>query len=155
MRKKGFTLIEIMISLCILSILVLITFNFVLYNDKNYSSSGKGIDESINLRIGLEFLVNQIASADRVELIDLSGTVNAIKVTSISSYNPGVYLKITYGADVDKVYILRNILRYNTASEQIVSGIESFSIEDRGRGLYKISISSESQTLSTLIYRRK
>lgn len=155
MKKSGFTLIEVMISLCILSILMLVTFNFVLYNDRNYSRSGKGIDESVNLRIGLEFLVNQIASADRVELVNLSGSANAINVISISSYSPGVYLKITYGTDVDKIYILRNILRYNTASEQIVSGIKSFSIEDRGRGVYKISISSEKQTLSTLIYRRK
>lgn len=154
MERRGFTLIEIIISLSILSILIVMSLGFVYGNEKIYSSTSKDIDGNINLRIGLEFLINEILDADKVELVDKSSgreiVSKSIIVTTVSG-TTGSYLKI----NGDLVYIKNSILRNDTLSQQVVSGIKAFSIEDRGEGLYKIVISSDKSSLSTIIYKRK
>lgn len=154
MERRGFTLIEIIISLSILSILIVMSLGFVYGNEKIYSSTSKDIDGNVNLRIGLEFLINEILDADKVELVDKSSgreiVSKSIIVTTVSG-TTGSYLKI----NGDLVYIKNSILRNDTLSQQVVSGIKAFSIEDRGEGLYKIVISSDKSSLSTIIYKRK
>lgn len=154
MERRGFTLIEIIISLSILSILIVMSLGFVYGNEKIYSSTSKDIDGNVNLRIGLEFLINEILDADKIELIDKSSgkeiVSRSILVTNVSG-TIGSYLKI----NGDLVYIKNSILRNDTLSQQVVSGIKAFSIEYRGEGLYKIVISSDKSSLSTIIYKRE
>lgn len=152
--KKGFTLIEILIAISLLSILTLISMGFVFATQRvNNTLSGK-IDENVNVRIALEFLSREISNSNEVFLIEeIDGTINEIEEVNVISVrdNPLTYLKI----GEKKIYIINEIIRYDTKSQQVVSGIKAFSVKHGGQGVYFIGVYSENYYLSTCVYKGK
>jgi prepilin-type N-terminal cleavage/methylation domain-containing protein len=154
LKRRGFTLIEVLVSISILSIIAVSTLSFVGSSDSLGRDIIERVEENMNLRIGLEYLAREIQGADSVRLIkkvNYSETeVDEIEASSVSS-NPGFYIYI----DGEKLFLIKNILRRHTESQQIVSGIKSFYIKSEEGELYTIKISSENYSLSTRIYKRK
>jgi prepilin-type N-terminal cleavage/methylation domain-containing protein len=134
--KKGFTLIEILVVLFIFSIIVVVCLNFFTTNNKIYSKVSKDVDKHSNVRIALEFVSKKIRDGKTIVISD-SGR----KISVDSKY----------------IYLNNNILRYDTDSQQIASGITDINFQEVNAedGLYKIKITSNDYSLTTLIDKRE
>jgi prepilin-type N-terminal cleavage/methylation domain-containing protein len=128
MNKKGFTLIEVVLSLSILCIIAVISIDFIKLNDRVFYNISDSIDRKSNLRIAMEFLYRTIRDCDSIEILS-----NGIKV------------------DNERIYIKNNILRYSVDSQQIAPNITNFSVDKITDILYKIHISSEDAELITFV----
>jgi prepilin-type N-terminal cleavage/methylation domain-containing protein len=157
MKKKGLTLVELIISIAILSIVMTIAFNFLLSNNKIFNNTSKSVEKKQNIRLAMEYISNKIMDADKVEWY-ISGakstaplTVNNISIGDV----PENYLNI----DDKKIYISGNVIRYDADTSAIVSGVYSLQIEEKEKDLYFVKISSgntsDSFTQSSLIKKRK
>jgi prepilin-type N-terminal cleavage/methylation domain-containing protein len=153
-KCKGLTLVEVLISIFLLSIIAVLTLGFV--NSSNYlrRQAASRVDENMNLRIGLEYLAREIQEAKSLKLIEKINhsetEVDEFEAESVSS-NPRFYVYI----DGERLFLIDNIIRRHTESQQIVSGIKTFSIKYNEEGLYTLKISSEKHSVSTRIYKRK
>lgn len=153
-RKPGFTLVEVLISVLILSILALYTLNFILSSELTGRRTIEGVDDNMNLRMGLEYLAREIHGADSIRLIErIGGSENEVTFIEAGSVdiNPRFYFYI----NEDKIFLIDNILRRHTESHQIISGIKSFSVKSTEEGIYTIKITSEGNSVSTKVCRGK
>lgn len=153
-RKSGITLVELIITIFLLSIIAAITFNFMLNNYSCYLLYSFKTDENQNVRIAVEYLSKGIMSAKEVKLIKKINNkeflVEEIEVEDKEgNYNQYVYL------DDKKIYLLNGIIRCDTSSQHVVSGINSFKIKDKGMGLYTITVSGKEYSQSTNIFKGK
>lgn len=153
-KKRGLTLIELIIVIALLSVIAMSTLSFVLSAERLHTTLVGEVDEGVNLRIALEYLTREIKNSSSLRLIKREGysekEVPMVVVESVS-YNSPQYLYI----DSERVFLIDNIIRRTTESYHIVSGIKSFWVENLGDGLYTIGVNSESQSLTTRIYRGK
>lgn len=154
MKEKGFTLVEIIIGLSIVSIIVTICLEFYISNYRYYLKLSNEVDEEVNLRIAIEYLYDVIMSSQGVELVKNVGNiktfVNEIDVES-GATQPEQYLF----ADNKKIYIVNDIIRCDQNSNHVVSNIKEFSIKRRGLVIYIITVKSQNHSLKTNIYKRK
>lgn len=69
-KNKGFTLIELLMWICLFSILFLAYFSVLEYTN-NVLKMGDGVDQVLsNARFGIEYIKEEILSADRIIPID-------------------------------------------------------------------------------------
>lgn len=128
--RKGFTLVETLASLCIIFIIALSVINLFGENNKIFKNISSDVEIKTNLRIAIDFLYNTLKEADNI-LIE-----NDIVV------------------DGRKIYLKKGILRYNTDSEQIAVGIDTFCVYRVKPALYKINVTSGEYTYSTYVQQR-
>lgn len=137
-KKKGFTLVELLIVLFILGIVAAVSMDFFISSRKQYNRISDRVDKQANVRIALEFITRHIRDA---------------KVIGVSKDS---YARDVLVIDGDNLYLKNdNILRFKVDSQQIASGITAFNALDMGSGVYKITVASGDYTQSTLISQRK
>jgi prepilin-type N-terminal cleavage/methylation domain-containing protein len=132
MRKKGFTLIEVISVVAILSIITAVSLNFFNFNNRVFYTICSSVDKKANMRIAMEFIYTRIRDSQTISFPNRILTV-----------------------DGKRIYIKNNILRYDVDSQQVAPLITELNIVDKGSGLYEISLFSEEYTLSTFVKRRK
>lgn len=129
-RKRGFTLVEVVSSLFIISIVIIGSVSFYNMGRKLlFITNEQGIINS-NLRIAHEFVVDKIEE---------SATV-IIKGGEIL-------------IDGDRLFVDKRILRYKAASQQIAPDIVKVLVEDIGEDLFRVTIQGEHEDLSTIVKR--
>lgn len=152
--RRGLTLIEVLIALFLLSLLAVGTLSFVKYNDTSSRRLSSGVDEETNLRIALDYFTRVIQSGEEIRLIKVEGSgpreVDFILAENRTS-SPLQYMEM----DGEEIFLSDNIIRRETESQHIVSGIESFWVRHMGGGLYTVGVSSKGHSVSTRIYKRK
>lgn len=153
MKKRGISLIEIMIALSILSIIASASLGFYYTNKRAYKALSNSVDDSVNARIALEYFFRRIINSNNVSLIEKKDgiEIEADEITVNSVNNNLSYIYI----DGDKIFIFEDIIRCNQKSEHVVSGIKSFTIKKNGEGTYFIKVTSENFSQSTKVSRRK
>lgn len=153
MKKRGISLIEIMIALSILSIIAAASLGFYYTNKRAYKALSNSVDDSVNVRIALEYFFRRIINSNNVSLIEKKDgiEIEADEITVNSVNNNLSYIYI----DGDKIFIFEDIIRCNQKSEHVVSGIKSFTIKKNGEGTYFIKVTSENFSQSTKVSRRK
>ncbi len=146
--KKGISLVETMMVLSLLSIIIILSYSFIVTNDNAYSIVSKNSDTSINIRIAMEYLIDRIMNSRTVLLQEYNKPgVNASYIRVETRQGTPANILIVDG---ERIYIkkdtliingkerVENILRCDTDSQQVVPGIYAFEIWDMGEGLYKI-----------------
>ncbi len=108
--KKGFTLIELMVSIAIASIIVLMLYSIFNYNLKAFNKASDAMDEQANLRLVSYKLTNQLRN---IGYIDLDNDVTP-PVSPTDSY---IYL------DSNQIK-LTNAGGTSTFAENIISDVE-------------------------------
>lgn len=86
-RKKGYTLIELILSLGILSIVIVLTMTFFIANVKNYEVINNDSKLQFQAQYILNYISNKVMESRRVELIrntDLKSVINSPREFSIS-----------------------------------------------------------------------
>jgi prepilin-type N-terminal cleavage/methylation domain-containing protein len=137
-KKKGFTLIEVLIVLFILGIVAAVSMDFFISSRKVYSKISDGVDKQANVRIAMEFITRHIRNAKSISLSKDSGGKDVLTI------------------DGDKLYLrYDNILRFKVDSQQIASNITAFNAVDMGSGVYKITVTSDDYSQTTLISQRE
>lgn len=153
MKKKGFTLVEIMIALFILSIIAAVSLGFYITNRRAYTSLSCSVEDGVNVRIALEYLFRRIENSNNVLLIEnRDGSEIEVDEITVNSVNtlPKFYIYI----DGEKIFIIDDIIRCNQKSEHVVSGIKSFTIKKNREGVYFIKAASDNFSQSTKVSRR-
>lgn len=153
MKKKGFTLVEIMITLFILSIIAAVSLGFYISNRRAYTSLSHSVEEGVNVRIALEYFFRRIESSNNVLLIE-NRDGDEIEVDEITVYSVDTLPKFYIYIDGEKIFIIDDIIRCNQKSEHVVSGIKSFTIKKNGEGVYYIRVASNNFSQSTKVSRR-
>lgn len=133
MKKKGFTLIEVLFTLIVLSTISVYIMNFLFHYNNFVCKIKDNVDTQENMKIAMDFLYDIILKAD-----------------SIKIENNSIFI------DGKKVYIKNNILRYDTDSQQIASGITKIEIEKiyDNQNLYFVKMYSNDNVQSTYILNR-
>ena len=133
MIKRGFTIVELMISLSIMVIIITICFNTYLLTLREFAVLEGGVDGKANVRIAMDFITERIREGRSI--------IFGVEDVTI---------------DGDRIYLRNNILRHGTDSQQIANNINSFGvIRVNDGGLYKVSVVSGSLCTNTLIRKRK
>lgn len=154
MKKHGTIYVEIILALSILSIVASASLGFYITNYKNYINISRNTNEAANMRIALEYLVDEISSSDEIGLVKkVEGSDIYVEELSIENafYEPASYLM----AGGNKIYIINNIIRCNEKSNHVVSGIKAFSIKRKKPYLFTITVKTEKLSNETNIYKRK
>lgn len=133
MKKKGFTSIELLMTLIILSTISVYIMNFLFHYNSFVLKIEDNVDTQENMKIAMDFLYDIISKAD------------SIKIEKDSIFIDG-----------KKVYIKNNILRYDTDSQQIASGITKIEIEKiyDNQNLYFVKMYSNDNVQTTYILNR-
>jgi prepilin-type N-terminal cleavage/methylation domain-containing protein len=131
-RKRGFTLIEMLIALALLVIICSVTLGIYNNSMKSFDSLSESVDKRGNCRIALDFIVSNLKEA-----------------TTISTANSCVNL------DGHKIYLKNNILRYDYDSEQVASSISEFSVVALSSFLYKITVKAVDYNAQTIVSLRR
>lgn len=140
MKKKGLTLVELIVSIAIFSIIITIVFNFLISNDKIFTSTSKSIEKKSDVRTAMEYISNQIMNANKIELHPEPDLNEPLVINNISNDDELTnYLSI----DGNKIYIINNTISYNSDSDGIVSDISSIEIEDKKNDLYMVKINGK------------
>lgn len=129
-RKKGFTLVEGICSLLIITIVIIGVLNFYKISNRLLLTTEVQTTSNSNLRIAQEFLAERIRKGSSITVGD--------KIIII---------------DNNSIYVENGILRYGTSSQQISPDIESVLIEDIGNDLYKIILNGKNEKLLTIVKR--
>ncbi|WP_078695753.1 PilW family protein [Caloramator quimbayensis] len=133
MKNKGFTLIEVLLMIIVLSSITVYVMNFLFHYNNFVWKIEDNVDIQENMKIAMDFLYDSI-----------------VKAGSINIENNSIYI------DGKKFYIKNNILRYDTDSQQIASGItkiEIIKISDN-QNLYFIKIYSNNKIETTYVLNR-
>lgn len=129
-RKKGFTLIEVIVSLFIISIVIIGSVGFYNMGRKLLNTTySQGIINS-NLRIAQEFVAEKVENS---ATLILNG--NNILI------------------DGNRLFVDKMILRYGTGSQQIATDIVDVFIENLGDDICRVTIKGEYEVLSTIVKR--
>lgn len=150
MKRRGISLIEIMIALSIFSIIAAASLGFYCTNRREYKALSNSVDNGVNVRIALEYFFRRIFNSNNVSLIEKKDGIE-IETDEITVNSNQSYICI----DGDKIFIFEDIIRCNEKSEHVVSGIKSFTIKKNGEGIYFIKVISENFSQSTKVARRK
>jgi prepilin-type N-terminal cleavage/methylation domain-containing protein len=90
--KQGFTLIELIISLAILSIVMTSIISFFLYNNRVFA---KGVDQfnvQSNIRLASDYITNQIRYATKIEILDtMDAAMISDPLNEIDAYASYIY----------------------------------------------------------------
>lgn len=129
-RKRGFTLVEGVVSLLIISIVIITSLNFYRVSKKLLLESENQGNINSNLRIAQEFIVDKVRNSS--DLILDKGSIFI---------------------DGKRLFVEKNILRYNTASQQISTDIVKVSVENMENSIYRITVFGEYETMSTIVKR--
>lgn len=129
-RKRGFTLVEGIVSLLIISIVIITSLNFYRVSKKLLLETENQGHINSNLRIAQEFIVDKVRNSN--DLILDKGSIFI---------------------DGKRLFVEKNILRYNTASQQISTDIVKVSVENMENSIYRITVSGEYETISTIVKR--
>lgn len=153
MRKRGITYLEIIIAISIISIIASISLGFYVTNYKNYLMISSDTDEDENLRIAVEYLIEEVVNSGEIELMN-SFNGSYISADEINVENTSGDIKSYLLAGSNKIYIVNNIIRCNENSNHVVSGIKSFSIKRKKEKLYTITVSTDKFSAKTNVYKR-
>lgn len=129
-KSRGFTLVEGVVSLLIISIVVITSLNFYRVSKKLLLEGEKQGNINSNLRIAQEFIVDKVRNSENLVLD-----------------NGSIFI------DGKKLFVEKNILRYNTASQQISTDIIKVSIENMENSICRITVTGEYETISTFVKR--
>ncbi|MCX7951159.1 MAG: prepilin-type N-terminal cleavage/methylation domain-containing protein [Clostridiales bacterium] len=129
MKKKGFTLIETMISLFIFSIIVFLVLDFYGFNERLNKNLIDDSNDLLNGYIAVDFISDTIRK-NKIEIIDKNqnGRCEIIKTTDGQT----LYLKGSNG-----------ILRYASDSQQITINILDVKVEKIRDKLYKVAVTTK------------
>ncbi|WP_326908286.1 PilW family protein [Sedimentibacter sp. MB31-C6] len=100
-KEKGFTLIEIIIALGLLSIIICLSINFLIFNFTNYRKISNDAEIRFQAYYILNFMNNKILESSYLELAQ-NGTV---KINNISGEQIVTRLSFRYGDDNNECYI--------------------------------------------------
>lgn len=126
MIKKGYTLIEVMVSLFIFFIIISLTLEFISFSmGLNMDLKGRSSD-LINATIAIDFIQDKIRTGN---------------IEPINNYNKD-RLEILKTFDGSILYLKNGILRYSTDSQQITPNIDYVFVEKISNNLFKISVTT-------------
>ncbi|SKA81837.1 hypothetical protein SAMN05443428_104124 [Caloramator quimbayensis] len=126
-------MIEVLLMIIVLSSITVYVMNFLFHYNNFVWKIEDNVDIQENMKIAMDFLYDSI-----------------VKAGSINIENNSIYI------DGKKFYIKNNILRYDTDSQQIASGItkiEIIKISDN-QNLYFIKIYSNNKIETTYVLNR-
>lgn len=69
-RKKGVTLIELIVALAILGIVIIGVSSFIMFSNKTFNISEKQSDAQFNVRFASESITKELRVADTIEILD-------------------------------------------------------------------------------------
>lgn len=128
-KNKGFTLIELLMWICLFSILFLAYFSLLEYTNK-VLKMGDGVDEVLsNARFGIEYIKEEILSADRIIPID--------KFQGLKHKYPFIFdfvILTIYETRNDKNQVTKTTYNYSTYYLQ-------------GEELRRVAVNKENQSL--------
>ncbi|MEG2338543.1 MAG: prepilin-type N-terminal cleavage/methylation domain-containing protein [Clostridium sp.] len=130
MKKRGFTLIEALVGVIILSITIIGCVKFYKSVSQSYSVIDKKGESSVNLQIAHEFTVSKVQEASDINLLGHD-----------------------YLIDGNRIFVQNGTLRYITASQHIAPNISEFKIEHVSNNLYRITTGTTFERLSTIVKR--
>lgn len=117
MRKKGYTLIETLIASMICFFITIYVFNFLFYNNIFLYKIEDITNMQENMNIAADFLYENIIKSNDIRIEDSN-----------------------FYIDGKRVYIKNNILRFDTDSQQIASGITKIHIKKMEGKLYTLTL---------------
>jgi prepilin-type N-terminal cleavage/methylation domain-containing protein len=79
-KNKGVTLIELIISLAILSILISLTFSTLLFSSKSFDSQAGSIENLSNVRNAISYITREIRKSDSIDVTDNILTLNGMDI---------------------------------------------------------------------------
>lgn len=129
MKRKGLTLIELMVSISILLIIITICSNILINGLITFHSISQNVNASQELKIAMDFICDTMEKGSMI-------SIGTAKVT----------------VDSDTIYLKNNILRFDQDQQQIACNIDSFVVEKvKENELYRISLSSGNDTRSRIL----
>lgn len=131
MNRRGYFLLELLLSFALLSIIFIITMYFFVYQTRFCSNQIKRMDSSINVRIAIEFLSDKIKNANTVDFKN----------------------NILY-VDNKKIYLNNDVLTYEYNSLPITNKINSFEVKSLGNGIYELSVISGNCSSTVFVKNR-
>ena len=88
-KNKGFTLVELVVTVAILSIVMIIVTNFFLYNNRIFRKSDSLSQVQFDVRMASDYITTELRNVENVSLVnDTLG--NSIDLTLVSSKYPNV-----------------------------------------------------------------
>jgi prepilin-type N-terminal cleavage/methylation domain-containing protein len=135
-KRKGMTLIELIVALFILSIVIMMGYSMSIFGIRNFSNQSSAVNNQSNIRYAMSYISKEIRKAESITVSD-----NKIKVNNTTEYK-----------------LEGNIIKKNT--NNFVQGIGSFVVVQGGK---KITISiislpdsnGQTTTMSAEIYIRE
>lgn len=100
-RKKGFTLIELIVVISLLGFVLLIAFNMQLFGNKVYNKGSSKADIQSNLRLSSNFISDKIRYASNVKI--LTGMPSSPDPTKEYIYSEGGVLKLYSQGNVSNI----------------------------------------------------
>jgi prepilin-type N-terminal cleavage/methylation domain-containing protein len=79
-KNKGVTLIELIISLAILSIFISLTFSTLLFSSKSFDSQAGSIENLSNVRNAISYITREIRKSDSIDVTDNILTLNGMDI---------------------------------------------------------------------------
>ena len=117
MKNKGFTMVELLVSLGISSIVIGLIFLFFVSNFKGYKTVGNDSELSFQAQYILNYMVDKVINSNSLSLVKSNSTTNysMTAVRSAETEYPAKKISFKYGSEVEENYvfhIVENNIRY-------------------------------------------
>lgn len=108
-NKNGFTLVEVIVTLTLLSIIITLGYSIYIFGLKNYTTQSNNVNNQSNVRYALSSIIKEIRKADDV-------VISSNKIT----LNGSIEYKL------DGTTIMKN-------SDEVVNGIQTLDVQQIDR----------------------
>lgn len=117
MKNKGFTLVELLVSLGISSLVVGLIFSFFVSSYKGYKTVRNDSELSFQAQYILNYMVDKVINSNSLSLVKADNTTyySMTRIRSAETEYPAKKISFKYGSKLDENYvfhIVENNIRY-------------------------------------------
>ena len=107
MKNKGFTMVELLVSLGISSIVIGLIFLFFVSNFKGYKAVGNDSELSFQAQYILNYMVDKVINSNSLSLVKADNTTyySMTRIRSAETEYPVNKISFKYGSEDDENYI--------------------------------------------------
>ena len=136
MKKRGMTLIELIVVIAIVSIVITVGFSFVIFGQDVFGKGSTQAEIQSELRLASDIIKNELRYANAIDLIPDVGTVVNGSCYIYLSGNRLIY---------DEVDSVGNVTKRELTGPIIINSSAAFTLNMDENGLNSINITLESE----------
>lgn len=128
-KNKGFTMVELLVTLGISAMVMGLIFSFFITNYKSYKSIGNDSELNFHAQYILNFMADKIINSNSVSLVKADNTTYYSMSSVRNAETEYVVKKISfkYGSEIDKNYVFHvvdNVIRYGNGKNDMNPSVE-------------------------------